>query len=74
MEGWIYKAEGREPHEEVCKTEWLKIALYLLMVGVMLYVVVYMPTPYLVYQPGSAEEVRPMINVEKGDPAEEGTL
>ncbi|GIO96260.1 hypothetical protein J14TS5_13460 [Paenibacillus lautus] len=56
------------------KPNGLKIALYLLMVGVMLYVVVYMPTPYLVYQPGSAEEVRPMINVEKSDPAEEGTF
>lgn len=56
------------------KPNGLRIALYLLMIGVLLYVVVYMPTPYLIYQPGSAEEVRPMIQVENSDPVEEGTF
>ncbi|MEK3734508.1 MULTISPECIES: SepM family pheromone-processing serine protease [unclassified Paenibacillus] len=56
------------------KTSGLKVVLYLLVVGIMLYVVVYMPTPYLIYQPGSAQEVRPMISVEQGDPEEEGTF
>lgn len=56
------------------KPNGLRIALYLLLIGVMLYVVVYMPTPYLIYQPGSAEEVRPMIQVENSDPVEEGTF
>lgn len=56
------------------KPNGLKIALYLLVVAMMAYVVVYMPTPYLIYQPGSAEEVRPMIRVEQHDPDEEGTF
>lgn len=56
------------------KPNGLRIVLYLLMVGLMVYLVVYMPTPYLIYQPGSAEEVRPMIRVEKSDPEEEGTF
>lgn len=56
------------------KPSGLRVLLYLVLVGILLYVVVYMPTPYLVYQPGSAEEIKPMISVEKGDPAEEGTF
>ncbi|WP_054956440.1 SepM family pheromone-processing serine protease [Paenibacillus dakarensis] len=52
----------------------IRVLVYLLLIGILLYVVVYMPTPYLIYQPGSAEEVRPMISVEKGDPSEEGTF
>lgn len=56
------------------KPSGLRVLLYLLLIGILLYVVVYMPTPYMVYQPGSAEEVRPMISVEKGDTAEEGTF
>lgn len=56
------------------KPNGLRVLLYLLLVGILLYVVVYMPTPYMVYQPGSAEEVKPMISVGKGDPSEEGTF
>ncbi|WP_106766121.1 SepM family pheromone-processing serine protease [Paenibacillus faecalis] len=56
------------------KASGLKVLLYLVIMGVLLYVVVYMPTPYLIYQPGSAENVKPMITVEKGDPVEEGTF
>ncbi|MFC7679740.1 SepM family pheromone-processing serine protease [Paenibacillus sp. GCM10028914] len=56
------------------KPSGLRVLLYLLLIGILLYVVVYMPTPYMIYQPGSAEEVKPMISVEKGDPAEEGTF
>ena len=52
----------------------LRVLVYLLLIAILLYVVVYMPTPYLIYQPGSAEEVKPMITVEKGDPEEEGTF
>lgn len=51
-----------------------RVLVYLLLVAVLLYVVVYMPTPYLIYQPGSAEEIKPMIKVEKGDPEEKGTF
>ncbi|UNK16755.1 PDZ domain-containing protein [Paenibacillus sp. N3/727] len=60
--------------KKTVKPSGLRVLLYLVLVGILLYVVVYMPTPYMVYQPGSAEEIRPMISVEKGDPAEEGTF
>lgn len=56
------------------KPNGLRVLLYLLLIGILLYVVVYMPTPYLIYQPGSAEDVKPMISVEQGDPTEEGTF
>ncbi|TCP52476.1 PDZ domain-containing protein [Tumebacillus sp. BK434] len=34
----------------------------------------FIPTPYYLYQPGSAEELAPMVTVEGGDKAEKGTL
>ncbi|WP_227774552.1 PDZ domain-containing protein [Paenibacillus sp. NAIST15-1] len=39
-----------------------------------LYVMVYMPTPYVIYTPGSAEQVKPMVSVQAGDDTEEGTF
>lgn len=47
---------------------------YLFTLVVIVYVVVFMNTPYIIYQPGSASEVAPMIKVENADPAEEGTF
>jgi PDZ domain-containing protein len=38
------------------------------------YVLFYLQTPYLVFQPGSAESVKPMIKVAAGDEAEAGTF
>lgn len=46
----------------------------LLAVLVVLYVLFYLPTPYVVYKPGTAEEIKPMIQVEQGDPVEKGTF
>ncbi|MFD2171420.1 SepM family pheromone-processing serine protease [Tumebacillus lipolyticus] len=34
----------------------------------------FIPTPYYLYQPGSAEELAPMVTVEGGDKAEKGAL
>ncbi|MDP4097588.1 PDZ domain-containing protein [Paenibacillus sp. P96] len=48
--------------------------LYAAVMAVMAYVLVYMPTPYLIYRPGSAEEVKPMVSVKDGDPTEQGTF
>ncbi|NMO96491.1 SepM family pheromone-processing serine protease [Paenibacillus lemnae] len=56
------------------KPNGLRVLLYFLLVAVMVYVVVYMPTPYLIYQPGSAEEIKPMITVENGDTQEKGSF
>ena len=60
--------------KKAVKPSGLRVLIYLLLVAVLLYVVVYMPTPYLVYQPGSAEEVKPMITVEEGDADEQGAF
>ncbi|HEY2492925.1 MAG TPA: SepM family pheromone-processing serine protease [Paenibacillus sp.] len=51
-----------------------KLSVYIVMVVMLVYVVVFMPTPYIIYQPGSAEEVKPMISVQDGDMAEQGTF
>jgi PDZ domain-containing protein len=52
----------------------VRMIKYLLIVTLLCYIVVYMPTPYIIYQPGSAEEVKPMIMVKEGDQAEKGTF
>lgn len=39
-----------------------------------MYVLFYMPTPYLVFKPGSAESVKPMVQIKAGDPAEAGAF
>nr|WP_276575593.1 SepM family pheromone-processing serine protease [Paenibacillus sp. YPG26] len=41
---------------------------------VVVYVVVYMPTPYMINQPGAALEIKPMVKVEEGDPEEKGSF
>ncbi|WNS45530.1 S16 family serine protease [Paenibacillus sp. MMS20-IR301] len=52
----------------------IRATAYLFSFVVILYVVVFMNTPYIVYQPGSASEVAPMIKVENADPEEQGTF
>ncbi|NUU64478.1 SepM family pheromone-processing serine protease [Paenibacillus agri] len=52
----------------------LRSIVYLCTFIVVVYVFVFMSTPYIMYQPGSASEVAPMIKVENGDPAEQGTF
>lgn len=47
---------------------------YLFTFVVIVYVAVFMSTPYIIYQPGSASEVAPMIQVENADPDEQGTF
>lgn len=47
---------------------------YLFTFVVILYVAVFMNTPYIVYQPGSASEVAPMIHVQNADKDEKGTF
>ncbi|MCJ8010554.1 PDZ domain-containing protein [Paenibacillus sp. KQZ6P-2] len=56
------------------KREGLRLVLYLFMVVLLVYVTVYMPTPYMIYQPGSADVVKPMLSVQKGDQEEKGTF
>ncbi|MDR0269156.1 SepM family pheromone-processing serine protease [Paenibacillus sp.] len=56
------------------KREGLRLILYIFMVALLVYVTVYMPTPYIIYQPGSADEVKPMLSVQKGERDEKGTF
>ncbi|AIQ12813.1 SepM family pheromone-processing serine protease [Paenibacillus durus] len=51
-----------------------RAAAYLFTLIVLVYAVVFMGTPYVVYQPGDASEVAPMIKVENEDKAEKGTF
>ncbi|ASA21298.1 SepM family pheromone-processing serine protease [Paenibacillus donghaensis] len=52
----------------------LRIAAYLFTIIIITYVGVFMNTPYIVYQPGSASEVAPMVKVENADDSEQGTF
>ncbi|MBP2001169.1 PDZ domain-containing protein [Paenibacillus shirakamiensis] len=52
----------------------LKSTIYVIIVAILVYVIVYLPTPYMIEQPGTAEEVKPMIKVKVGDPEEKGTF
>ncbi|RUT46945.1 PDZ domain-containing protein [Paenibacillus anaericanus] len=52
----------------------IKSGLYVLTIIILVYVVVYMPTPYMINQPGTAEEIKPMVTVQDADPEEKGTF
>lgn len=52
----------------------IKAGLYIITLAIIVYVVVYMPTPYMINQPGTAEEIKPMVTIPAGDPEEEGTF
>lgn len=52
----------------------IKAGLYVISLAILVYVVVYMPTPYMVNQPGTAEEVKPMVTIVGGDTEEQGTF
>ncbi|ANE47502.1 hypothetical protein SY83_15805 [Paenibacillus swuensis] len=45
-----------------------------ILVAVVAYVLIYLPTPYVIYKPGSAEEIKPMIAVNEGELQEKGTF
>lgn len=50
----------------------MRTTLYIAVLAIMVYVLVYMPTPYIITQPGSAEAVKPMVQVKNGDEKEDG--
>ncbi|AWB44248.1 peptidase S16 [Paenibacillus sp. CAA11] len=54
--------------------KWWKAALFLLGFILILYVVVFMPIPYMADRPGSADEIKPMILMKEGDQQEKGTF
>lgn len=52
----------------------IKSGLYVLTLAVIVYVVVYMSTPYMINQPGTAEDIKPMVSIKSGDSEEKGTF
>lgn len=66
--------EGNKLRGTMRKREGLRLISYLFMVVLLVYVTVYMPTPYIIYQPGSADEVKPMLSVPDGDHQEKGSF
>lgn len=52
----------------------IKAGLYIISLALLVYVVVYMPTPYMIHQPGSADEIKPMVSVAGGDQEEKGAF
>lgn len=56
------------------RSKAIKAAAYILTLTVIIYVVVYMNTPYMINQPGTAEEIKPMVTIKAGDHEEKGTF
>ncbi len=52
----------------------VKFITYFFALIVAVYVLVYMPTPYVIYEPGSADEIKPLVTVKNGDKEEKGTF
>ncbi|WP_166238063.1 YlbL family protein [Paenibacillus turpanensis] len=46
----------------------------ILATAAVMYILIFMPTPYVVFEPGTAEATRPMVQIEAGDPEEKGVF
>ncbi|WP_411349704.1 PDZ domain-containing protein [Paenibacillus sp. WLX2291] len=51
-----------------------RIWAYLICLLILVYVLVYMPTPYVINAPGTANELKPIVSVSDGDADEKGTF
>ncbi|ETT37048.1 MULTISPECIES: SepM family pheromone-processing serine protease [Paenibacillus] len=56
------------------KSGGFRASIFVIVVALVVYVAVYMPTPYIIYMPGSADEVKPMVTVKGGDQEEHGVF
>ena len=56
------------------KSGGFRASIFVIVVALVVYVAVYMPTPYIIYMPGSADEVKPMVTVKDGDQEERGVF
>ncbi|MNO87405.1 Lon protease [compost metagenome] len=61
-------------HERQSRSILIKTVLYFITIAILVYLLVYMPTPYMINKPGTAEEVKPMVTISGGDPEEKGTF
>ncbi|WP_161601329.1 S16 family serine protease [Paenibacillus luteus] len=50
------------------------VVLYVLSTAVLMWALLYAPTPYVAYEPGIAVPVKPMVAIEEGDELGEGDL
>ncbi len=51
-----------------------RYVLWAVSIVILAYVFIFMPTPYVVYKPGSAESVKPFVSVQDGYSEEQGAL
>lgn len=72
--GWEVGLKGGKAMKRISRKGALFSIGYVLMLTAMVYVLVYMPTPYLIYGPGGANEIKPMVTVREGDHNERGTF
>jgi len=52
----------------------LRIVPLFVLGAAILYVLFYMPTPYVIYTAGTAESIKPMVKIEQDDPEEKGAF
>ncbi|MDF2657389.1 MAG: hypothetical protein K0Q94_180 [Paenibacillus sp.] len=62
-------------HRERAKLRWTRsfLSTFLITLAV-IYAFYFIPVPYYIYKPGTAEELKPMVSVTNGDPEEKGTF
>ncbi len=68
------RLQGGEAMKRINRKRAFFTTGYVLTLAAMVYVLVYMPTPYLIYGPGGANEIKPMVRVQEGDSVERGPL
>ncbi len=51
-----------------------RLTLFIILGFIIAYLVIYVPTPYYIIQPGSAEEIKPMVTIQEGPTEEKGTF
>lgn len=56
------------------QSEFRRIVVILVSTAVAMWIILYAPTPYVVYEPGLAVPVEPMISIEEGDSSSQGVF
>ncbi|HEY0828152.1 MAG TPA: PDZ domain-containing protein, partial [Bacilli bacterium] len=51
-----------------------RFTLFIILGFIFTYLLIYVPTPYYIIQPGSAEEIKPMVTIHEGPTEEKGTF
>lgn len=56
------------------RSVFMKAVIYVITMLIIVYVIVFLPTPYMINRPGTAEEIKPIVTVMDGDAEEEGSF